>query len=141
MRRTLIHLSVTETHDQLRTIVGLSTRAALGEVSTFHLASVDSTIARRSAYRASLGPHHTPMPARDPDRPFPEHAPSVYTTASTIVDKGDLAAFDSPVSSRDLALEGPVERCNSDPEGTGRGLTADDTDACVLDCDPIKALA
>src|SRR5712671_6173536 len=106
MRRTLIHLSVTETHDQLRTIVGLSTRAALGEVSTFHLASVDSTIAKRSTYRASLGPHHTPMPARDPDRPFPEHAPSVYTTASTIVDKGDLAAFDSPSHRAILHLRG-----------------------------------
>ena len=43
------------------------------------------------------------MPATDPYCPFPEHAPSVYTTSSTDGDKDEAVTLDSSTA----ALEGP----------------------------------
>lgn len=73
---------------------------------------MDSNIAGKVTYRASLAPHHTPIPATDPRCPFPEHAPSVYITTSLVVDEVDAEALDRLSTARDPAPEDP-----EDPEG------------------------
>jgi len=47
------------------------------------------------------------MPATDPYCPFPEHAPSVYTTSPTDGDKDEAVTPDSSAAVRDLSFEGP----------------------------------
>jgi hypothetical protein len=94
-----------QTHDQFGTVVGLSTRAALGEVTTTSQAGMSGTavFVEKITYRGSSTPHHTPMPATDPSCPFPEHAPSVYTTSSAIAD-----VLDGPAAACDLRVGGSV---------------------------------
>jgi hypothetical protein len=86
-----------QTHDQFGTVVGLSTRAALREVTTTSQAGMSGTavFVEKITYRGSSTPHHTPMPATDPGFPFPEHAPSVYTSSAIAdVPDGPAAACD-----------------------------------------------
>jgi hypothetical protein len=47
------------------------------------------------------------MPATDPYCPFPEHAPSVYTTSSTDCDRDDAVTLDGSAAARDPSFEGP----------------------------------
>ena len=49
------------------------------------------------------------MPATDPCCPFPEHAPSVYTTSSA-----DAEIIDGHAAARNLVLDGPGTVCDSD---------------------------
>lgn len=49
-----------------------------------------------STYRGSSTSHHTPMPAADPSCPFPEHAPSVYTTICDSVPDSRRDWLESP---------------------------------------------
>ena len=64
-----------------------------------------------NTYRGSSTPHHTPMPATDPSCPFPEHAPSVYTTSSAVAD-----ILDCPAAACGLTLGRSGAICDSDPE-------------------------
>lgn len=48
------------------------------------------------------------MPATDPYCPFPEHAPSVYTTSSTGADKNDAVTLDGSAAASDVSFEGPA---------------------------------
>jgi len=74
------------------------------------------------------------MPAADPSCPFPEHAPSVYTTSSAVAD-----ILDGPAAACDLALGTPgVIR---DPEPGSKRDWMEDAGTRPLGSDPIKALA
>ena len=80
------------------------------------------------------------MPATDPDCPFPEHAPSVYTTSSAIADILDCSA-----AACDLTLGRPRAVCDSESDWLeAAGLIVDeDEDAGTrpLGSDPIEVLA
>jgi hypothetical protein len=80
------------------------------------------------------------MPATDPCCPFPEHAPSVYTTSSAVAN-----VLDGPAAARNLVLDGPGTVCDSDFDRPGvASLTVDedeDDDTRPLSCDPMEVLA
>jgi hypothetical protein len=96
-----------------------------------------------STYRESSTPHHTPMPATDPSCPFPEHAPSVYTTSSAVAD-----ILDCPGAVCDLTLGRPGATCDSEPDSKrdwleAAGLTVDEDEGAgirPLGSDPIEVL-
>jgi hypothetical protein len=129
-----------QTHNQLGTVVGLSTRGALGEVATTsRWVYVDGSIKEGNTYRGSSTPHHTPMPATDPSCPFPEHAPSVYTTSSAVAD-----VLDGPATCN-FVLDGSGAVCVSDSDWPGVArLTVDedeDTDTRPPGRDPMEGLS
>lgn len=83
------------------------------------------------------------MPAADPSCPFPEHAPSVYTTSSAVAD-----ILSCPAAACDLALGRPVAICDSVPDSKRDWLESpdlivdEDEDAGIgpLGSDPIEVL-
>jgi len=85
------------------------------------------------------------MPATDPYCPFPEHAPSVYTTSSASTDKDEAVTLGGSAAARDLSFEGPEVGRNPESDWmVGVGLIVDgkgDTRTCSLDCDQMTALA
>ena len=85
------------------------------------------------------------MPATDPYCPFPEHAPSVYTTSSASTDKDEAVTLGGSAAARDLSFEGPEAGRNLESDWmVGVGLIVDgeeDTRTCSLDCDQMTALA
>jgi hypothetical protein len=92
----------------------------------------------KGTYRGSSTPHHTPVPATDPSCPFPEQAPSVYTTSSAIAD-----ILDGPAVACDLELDGSVAvDCDRDWPGAASSTVDEDEDAGTrpLRCDPIEVL-
>ncbi len=92
-----------------------------------------------STYRGSSTPHQTPMPATDPNCPFLEHAPSVYTTSSAVVNIPDgPAALDEPGADRDSESDPKCDRL----EAASLTLVEDeDAGARPLGSDPIEVLA
>jgi hypothetical protein len=95
------------------------------------------SLLERNTYRGSSTPHHTPIPATDPSCPFPEHAPSVYTTSSAVVDILDCLAVTCDLL---LGRPGAISK-RGWLEATD--LTVDkDEDACTrpLGSDPIEVL-
>ena len=96
-----------------------------------------SSICGEVTYRGSSTPHHTPVPASEPSCPFPEHAPSVYTTSSAIADN-----LDGPAAACDLELDGSVAvDCDCDWLGAAPIDEDEDTGIRPLRCDPIEVLA
>ena len=102
------------------------------------------SLLEESTYRWSSTPHHTPMPATDPSCPFPEHAPSVYTTSSAVAD-----VLDCPAAACDLTLGMPGAICNSETVSTRDWLEAacltidedEDAGARPLGSDPFEVPA
>ena len=80
----------------------------------------------------------------DPSCPFPEHAPSVYTTSSAAAD-----ILDCPAAACDLTLDRPGAICDSEPDSKrdwleAAGLTVDedeDSGARPLGSESIEVLA